>query len=210
MNSDSVKNLLPALASAIAAMPDPKKNAKNDHFKNRYADLGAVLECVFQPLADNGLVMTQTVHLTAEADVLCTRIWHVASGEWLESNMPLRPEKPTPQGVASAITYARRYAIKALFGMVDVDDDGNAASASKAVTQSAKSAEPVKRTRMELEACIAEAKTTAAMDVLRPHMNALSPMDKKMLSGAWHAKLKALAELEKDPDGPPREGSDGY
>lgn len=123
-HSNSVQNLLPALAAAIAAMPDPKKNAKNDHFRNRYADLGSVLECCFDPLASNGLVLTQTV----SGQSLVTRLWHVASGEWMDSIFALQPEKPTPQGFASALTYARRYSIKALFGMVDTDDDGNVAS----------------------------------------------------------------------------------
>jgi len=125
----ATKNLLSALARAIADMPDPKKNKKNDHFKNSYADLGAVLECIAEPLNTNGLVLTQT--MTGD-DKLVTTVWHCESGESLESVMSLRPEKATPQGMASAITYARRYAIKAMFGMSDVDDDGNKASGTKA------------------------------------------------------------------------------
>lgn len=134
MKSDSVQSLLPALAAAIAAMDDPKKNKKNDHFRNSYADLGAVLECLTQPLADHGLLLTQTVevvhgeHPSETEQKLVTRVWHCKSGEWIESEILLQPEKATPQGYASAMTYARRYAIKALFGMSDVDDDGNAAS----------------------------------------------------------------------------------
>jgi hypothetical protein len=124
-HSETVKALLPALSKAISDMPDPKRNKKNDHFKNRYADLGAVLDCIAEPLQANGLVLTQT--MTSD-DQLVTTVWHCASGEWISSTMALRPEKATPQGMASAITYARRYAIKALFGMSDTDDDGEAAS----------------------------------------------------------------------------------
>ena len=121
MHSTSIANLLPALSSAIAEMPDPRKNAKNDHFKNKYADLGEVQECIAEPLAKHGLMVTQTIE--AEG-LLRTRLWHVKSLEWIDSVVKLVTEKAGMQPLGSAITYARRYALKALFGMVDVDDDG--------------------------------------------------------------------------------------
>ncbi len=124
MNSETVKELLPALSAAISDMRDPKKNAANPHFKNRFADLGEVLECIKGPLSDQGLVMTQH----ADGDVLRTRVWHVKSGEWIESAVNLVMDKKTAQAQGSAITYARRYALKALFGMHDTDDDGQEAS----------------------------------------------------------------------------------
>lgn len=135
-HSGEVQDLLAALAKAQADMPNPKKNAKNDHFRNQYADLGAVLECLETPLQENGLVLTQTVRITRwESEnaitvipCLVTRLWHVPTGKWIEGEIPLKPEKDTPQGLGSAITYARRYAIKCMFCMSDVDDDGNAAS----------------------------------------------------------------------------------
>lgn len=141
MNSDSVKKLLPALAKAIADMPNPQKNKKNEHFKNRYADLGEVLDCVAGPLEANGLLLTQVL----EGVDLFTIVWHAESGEFLRSRMTLRPEKDTPQGFASAMTYARRYAIKALFCMADDDDDGNGASRPKTTTAPAQQAKPAPR-----------------------------------------------------------------
>lgn len=125
MHSDSITSLLPALAAAIADMPDPRKNAANPHFKNKYADLGEVMDCIAGPLATHKLMVTQTME---GARILRTRLWHVPSGEWLDSVMELQAEKAGMQPMGSAITYARRYALKSLFGMVDVDDDGEAAS----------------------------------------------------------------------------------
>jgi len=127
-----VKNLLKALAAAKAEMPDPKKNAANPHFKNKFADLGQVMDCLEVPLANHGLVVTQTM---AEGNVLVTTLWHAESGESLESRMTLMPAKNDPQGQGSAITYGRRYMLKAMFGMVDVDDDGNAASGQRPAKQ---------------------------------------------------------------------------
>jgi hypothetical protein len=40
----------------------------------------------------------------------------------------LKPTKADPQGMGSAVTYARRYAYMAIIGMAAEDDDGNAAS----------------------------------------------------------------------------------
>lgn len=123
--SEQVTDLLQALASAIADMPDPQKNASNPHFRNSFADLGEVMDCIQGPLHEHGLLVTQA---TTDTNVLVTRVWHAKSGQWIESRLALLLDKQTPQAQGSAITYARRYALKALFGMVDVDDDGEAAS----------------------------------------------------------------------------------
>jgi hypothetical protein len=57
---------------------------------------------------------------------LTTTLLH-ESGEWLSGTMPVRVAKDDPQGVGSGITYARRYALAALCGVVaDADDDGEA------------------------------------------------------------------------------------
>lgn len=137
MNSEQTTELLPALAAAIAVMRDPKKNASNPHFRNRFADLGEVLDCIRDPIADNGLLVTQHV----DGDTLRTRVWHTKSGQWIESAVPLLMDKKTAQAQGSAITYARRYALKALFGMHDTDDDGEAA------TRPPKKTEPVSQSQ---------------------------------------------------------------
>lgn len=119
-------NIYQAMAKAIEEMANPKKNKQNTHFKNRYADLGAVLECIEEPLRNNGLLLFQTPD-TDEGGifVLRTKLVQVGEGEgdWLSFDYPL-PKVDDPQKIGSAISYARRYALKALFGMVDEDDDG--------------------------------------------------------------------------------------
>jgi hypothetical protein len=198
-HSESVKNLLPALASAIAAMPDPKKNAKNDHFRNRYADLGSVLECCFEPLASNGLVLTQTV----SGQALVTRLWHVASGEWIDSIFALQPEKNTPQGFASALTYARRYSIKALFGMVDTDDDGNVASgqvpfkpAAKSTSAAANSVEKAVGgsvlSGMEISGLMRDAVSLDALDKLAATAKELPDSEKQEVREVYRAMKQKI------------------
>ena len=56
-----------------------------------------------------------------------------SSGEWIGGVYPVRPAQNTPQGMGSAITYARRYSLSAMLGLAaDDDDDGNAASGQQA------------------------------------------------------------------------------
>jgi hypothetical protein len=50
------------------------------------------------------------------------------SGEWISQEMSLPVSKVDAQGAGSAITYMRRYALAAVVGVVQADDDGNAAS----------------------------------------------------------------------------------
>ena len=50
------------------------------------------------------------------------------SGEWMGQEMTVPVTKADAQGAGSAITYMRRYALAAVLGIVQADDDGNAAS----------------------------------------------------------------------------------
>ena len=58
---------------------------------------------------------------------------HHESGEYMEyPPLMVKPEKNTPQGVGSAITYSRRYSLSTVFGITsDQDDDGNEASGKR-------------------------------------------------------------------------------
>lgn len=192
-----MKNLLNALLKAKVELPDPVKNAKNPHFKNQFADLGQVMDCLEEPLSRNGLVLTQT--LTA-ADTLVTTLWHCESGESLSSEMKLHMTKMDPQGQGSAITYARRYAAKAMFGMVDVDDDGEASRRppSKPAQQQPKDVVPAKlepiETFSEAMQLIDEANTLTLLTKVGQRIAAsgFQEDESKGLKGAYGAKLKWL------------------
>ena len=137
-----MKNLLKAMHLAMGEMADPKKNSTNPAFRNKYADLGAVLESIEGPLQRHGLVLTQLLTPGPEP-TLATILYHVESGESLTSSIALQPEKATPQGLGSCISYMRRYAIKAMFALSDTDDDGNEATRPTQKVQSRKPSEVV-------------------------------------------------------------------
>jgi hypothetical protein len=120
--------LLPALIKAKLAMEPARKNQTNPHFRSKYADLASVIEAVEAALSANDLVLVQTIEIAGAETHLLTTLYH-ASGESLSSVYPLRPAKDDPQGMGSALTYARRYSILAICGVAPEDDDGNAASA---------------------------------------------------------------------------------
>lgn len=123
--------LYTALLAAQKAFGPVQKNAVNPAFKSRYADLSAVIEAIGDPLWANGLLWVQLVESDADGGmVLVTRVIHAATGEHLESRYPVRSVDDTnPQRVGSSLTYARRYALLALFGLAPDDDDATQASA---------------------------------------------------------------------------------
>jgi hypothetical protein len=107
------------------------KDATNPAFRSKYADLGAVWEAVKDPLHANGFSVIQSPDFDGTDMWLTTTILHT-SGQSMAGRYPIRPVKQDPQGFGSAITYARRYSISAMLGVIaDEDDDGNAASGNK-------------------------------------------------------------------------------
>ncbi len=126
--SPSIAALAAALVKAQSEMKNPPKDSTNPHFKSKYADLATVRDTVMPPLTRNGLSVMQLPCELDDAPALTTLLLH-ASGEWVETTIKLRPSKSDPQGVGSALTYARRYALQSITGVAaDEDDDGNAAS----------------------------------------------------------------------------------
>jgi hypothetical protein len=126
--SASIAALAAALSKAQGEIDGATKGKINPAFKSKYADLASVWDAIRAPMAKNGLAVVQAPNVDGEGRVtLCTTLMH-SSGEWLSSCYPVNPTKPDPQGVGSAVTYARRYSLMAMVGVCPEDDDGNAAS----------------------------------------------------------------------------------
>ena len=125
--SEDIKELAAALAKAQGRMDGAKKDSTNPHLKRKYADLASVWDACRVALSENGLSVTQLPSGGPETVSVTTRLMHT-SGQWIESELTLKPTQETPQGLGSAITYARRYALMAIVGVCADDDDGAAAS----------------------------------------------------------------------------------
>jgi hypothetical protein len=135
MQSSEISELAKALVGAQADFPTIKKTKKatiqtknGGSYSYDYADLGDIREAVVPTLTQYGLVITQAPSVYGDSPALTTTLFHT-SGQWIESEMLLHIEKTDAQGQGSAITYARRYALSAILGIVtESDDDGGAAT----------------------------------------------------------------------------------
>ncbi len=132
--SPTTAKLLPALVAVQGAMVGIKKTKTNPHLRNRYAGLDDLWDVARPILAQHGLALVQggcsqygespsISFITVE-----TVVFHV-SGEWISFEQVIPLGKATAQEVGSATTYARRYGMASILGIVaDDDDDGNGAS----------------------------------------------------------------------------------
>lgn len=131
--SDSIQHISEALIEFQKMVVQPKKTSVNPFHKSRYAPLDAIIEAIKGPLEENELTYTQSIVSSTEGVGVQTMIMHV-SGEYIIHNpfyLPLQQQ--SPQGGASASTYARRYSLCAAFGIApEDDDDGNFASTQSA------------------------------------------------------------------------------
>jgi len=141
MRSESVKEIATALSNFQGKMTAVKKDSINPFFKSKYASLDTIWETIRKPLSENGLSIAQTMDVecyeeTAQPfSVLETTLYHT-SGEWISGMQLVNPVKNDPQGLGSAITYARRYSLSAILGLVsDDDDDANTATKQEAKAQ---------------------------------------------------------------------------
>ncbi len=125
--SDTLPKALHAFQSKALKI---QQEGINPAFKSRYVKNETLFSVVIPELNSCGLVLMQMPSFGPNGEpAMTTRITHMASGEALESTMPLLLDKQNAQGLGSAITYARRYMLMSMLGLVaDEDDDGNRAS----------------------------------------------------------------------------------
>ena len=125
--SEKIDELAKAMVQVQLNLPGAKKTAENPFYKSNYADLKDCLEAGREVLSKNGLVVIQTMGGTAESPSVITTLMH-ESGQWIEGEGAMTPDKKGPQGTGSMITYARRYGYSAIIGLHQEDDDGEGAT----------------------------------------------------------------------------------
>jgi hypothetical protein len=108
-----------ALAQAQSEVENATKGSINPHFKNRYADLAEVLNTVRPVFASHGLSIVQSTSYDGSLVSVTTTILH-SDGGYISS-----------QGVGASTTYLRRYALAAMAGIAQEDDDGQSAAHNK-------------------------------------------------------------------------------
>lgn len=126
MQSEQIDKLAAALSKAQASITGALKDSSNPFFKSKYADLAACWDACRKQLTENGLAVVQTTDVLPECVVVTTTLVH-SSGQWIKGQLPVKAKDDGPQAQGSGITYARRYALAAIVGLAQIDDDAEAA-----------------------------------------------------------------------------------
>lgn len=125
--SPTIGALSASLAKAQAEIGKALKDSVNPAFKSKYADLASVWDAWQAVGPANGLAIVQLPGDCIQGVASLTTILSHSSGEYMRATMTLPVSKNDAQGVGSATTYLRRYALAAFVGIAPDDDDGNLA-----------------------------------------------------------------------------------
>lgn len=131
--SQDITELAKALLNVQRQLQPVPKDSENLFTKSWYASLKSVMAVCRDALLDNGIWFCQyPVPVDTPGCIgLVTKLTHAESGQWQHSLAVVPMPKADPQGMGSAITYARRYALTAMLGMVTEDDDGEGAKSGQ-------------------------------------------------------------------------------
>lgn len=197
MTTDT-NNLASALAKVQAALPTVHKGktarieSNKGSYGYSYADLSDVTAAVMPLLAKHGLSFTCLPRLTEKGGYeLAAKLMHT-SGEHVEGALPIAGG--TPQQIGSAITYARRYLLGCMTGVVTDDDDD-----ARAATDAAKEA------RRQVHQQVAAESVPRITDAQKKHMHALlgelgiKDREKYVALAAWvvSRELESTGDLSK-------------
>lgn len=127
-----MKQISAAFVKAKRSFGPALKDKTNPAFRSKYADLGACLEAVEDALLENGIALLQETFEDPSGVTVETVFLHESGEERRCGKLHVPASKQDPQGYGSALTYARRYSLMAACGIAPEDDDGNAASKTKA------------------------------------------------------------------------------
>lgn len=125
--SETIGKLAAALSKAQKEIKGAVKDSSNPFFKSRYSDLESCWDACREALTKNELAISQGHDCDDKADYLITTLMH-SSGEWISHKQRLIFKDQTAQSMGAATTYARRFGLTAIIGIVQTDDDGNEAS----------------------------------------------------------------------------------
>lgn len=121
---------MPAVEKDSTAKVQGKSKAGRDYeYSYQYVSFDQLLSKALPVLHKHGIVLLQMPSALPDGSPsLTTALIHGPSGERIEREMPLLLAANDPQGLGSAITYARRYAVTAFLGISgQKDDDAQAA-----------------------------------------------------------------------------------
>lgn len=130
LKSEQINELAAALAKAQGQIEGAKKSSSNPFFKSKYADLAECWNTCREALTANEIsVIQMPEEINENGRLNITTILAHSSGQYISSTLTMTVTKLDPQAIGSAITYGRRYALAAMVGLAQEDDDGEKAMA---------------------------------------------------------------------------------
>lgn len=128
LKSEQINELAAALAKAQGQIEGAKKSSSNPFFKSKYADLAECWNTCREALTANGIsVIQMPEEINENGRLNITTMLAHSSGQYISSTLTMTVTKLDPQAIGSAITYGRRYALAAMVGLAQEDDDGEKA-----------------------------------------------------------------------------------
>jgi len=132
-STETRNELMKALSLAQGEFKVAIKNKFNSFHKSHYADLSSLQTATREALRKYELAISFSTQEVFQQDkwictLLVTTLAHGPSGQLITSQKRVKPEKETPQGEGSALTYAKRQQYSCILAIEgEEDDDANAA-----------------------------------------------------------------------------------
>jgi hypothetical protein len=216
-----------ALLSSVGKDREVDVKSEKGKYSFKYATLAAIWDVIRAPCAEHGLAIVQfpSVNVAAGLVTVETRLMHV-SGEWLSSVCELPIVRKDPQGIGSIITYARRYGLSAMLGVVSADEDDDGAAGSphggggmpwepparapaptsssrptppKAAPTAAKpSGPPISLAELEQNFDSCSTKSEVLKVAARAKAADLTPPEREKLLGSYKRALERCGELQRE------------
>ena len=205
--SESIGKLALALSKLQGEIKNVVANKKG--YGYMYSDLAQVLDVSRPLLAKNELAITQLCNTDEKGATVVETVLIHSSGEWISTSItvPVSISKglSAAQGVGICITYGRRYAMCALLGVAQEDEDTDAAlpeekkEAKTTTTVEAPPANVQDQMTKKLKGALGEG-TQPYVDAMTPTQRLLQLVKEKGLQekeAGWltHFKVESLEQL---------------
>lgn len=181
------------IATALSKLQGEVLNATKDKqgYNYSYADLAQVLDIARPLMAKNGLSLTQMPTSLSDGKIGLTSMLLHTSGQHIQSFFELPIESAakmsTAQACGSVITYMRRYALAAIIGIAQTDEDADFQMVKKA--KASISEDDLKESIKLIKAC-------KTLDELKDVFTSLDP---KIRTKVTHEKDSKKQELTNEP-----------
>ena len=123
--SNSTAKIMTAIAAVQAAIETVAKNKKVEvegraNWSAGYATLSVLHDAIHEHVKAHGIAIVQTTAAVAQlGPCLVTRV--ALGDEWIEVEYPIKTSRDGAQGFGGGITFARRWTLCGIFGLVPDD-----------------------------------------------------------------------------------------